>query len=747
MGEAWAAPGASGETCLADIFVSYARADHERVAPLVAALEAEGWSIWWDPEISPGEEFDAMISRELERAKAVLAVWTPISVNSRWVRGEARDGADRGLLVPVRLDGARLPIDFRALHTIDLDGWNGDRQAKAFMIVRSALAAKLDPARAPGRTVAGPQPARYGGGPKAPDMRRRMVILLVAMAVLGMSAMYAKRFVSPPALVDTHSPGDAAGEFVLPSDRSIAVLPFADLSPDGDNRYFSDGLSEALMDTLARIPELQVAARTSSFAYRDPGQDIREVAAALSVQSLLEGSVRKSGDQLKINARLVDGRSGRSLWTETFDATTEDVFSVQENIARGIAAALQITLLGSATLVPVTTLDPTAYEEYLRGRAELRRQGTPETLERALQYFSRALELEQGFMPARAGVCTTLWQKYGITRDATLAEQAIDACRDVEREENPPAEILVALAGLYRGTGQVDRAQALLERALEASPNDAEVHAALGETLREAGQLEVARAHHLRSVELDPSYWRYHWNLGRVLLEIGRLEEAAARVRRAIRLQPDSPGPYYTLGGIYFYQGDYLQAADAFRQSISSYPNAIAYSNAGTQYFYAGDYVQAEEMFRQAVAMSPADYRYHAFLAEAIELQRDSSGADARVHYEQAIRLGYQQLAINPEDHLCRAAVAGYLAQIGRHAEARTELQVLEGIEHMDMLVRRSLAMAYLFLGEADQAVEHFAAAVSGGYPPELFERDPRLAVLAGHPEFKRLVAVRPQGD
>ena len=111
---------------MADIFVSYSRTDKVRVAPLVAALEAEGWSVWWDPEITPGEEFDGMISRELEAARSLVVVWTPLSVESRWVRGEARDAADRGVLVPVRFDSAKLPIDFRAVHTTDLDGWGDD---------------------------------------------------------------------------------------------------------------------------------------------------------------------------------------------------------------------------------------------------------------------------------------------------------------------------------------------------------------------------------------------------------------------------------------------------------------------------------------------------------------------------------------------------------------------------------------------------------------------------------------------
>src|SRR5215469_12535805 len=117
---------------MADVFVSYARADKARVAPLVAMLEAQGWSVWWDPEITPGQEFDALIASQLKQTRAVIVVWTPASVQSRWVRGEARAGADRGILAPVRFDNAVLPIDARAIHTIDLDGWGEDVAGPAF---------------------------------------------------------------------------------------------------------------------------------------------------------------------------------------------------------------------------------------------------------------------------------------------------------------------------------------------------------------------------------------------------------------------------------------------------------------------------------------------------------------------------------------------------------------------------------------------------------------------------------------
>jgi adenylate cyclase len=128
---------------MADVFVSYARSDKPLVAPLVAAIEGRGWSVWWDPAMAPGQEFDDQIAAELAKARAVVVVWTPTSVASRWVRGEAREAADRGILVPARLDSAKLPFDVRAIHTTDLDGWGGDPASRPCQELLRALEATI----------------------------------------------------------------------------------------------------------------------------------------------------------------------------------------------------------------------------------------------------------------------------------------------------------------------------------------------------------------------------------------------------------------------------------------------------------------------------------------------------------------------------------------------------------------------------------------------------------------------------
>ncbi|MGH8115170.1 MAG: TIR domain-containing protein, partial [Rhodanobacteraceae bacterium] len=246
--------------------------------------------------ITPGQEFDDQIDAEIDAARAVLVIWTPTSVASRWVRGEAREAADRGILVPVRFEQARLPMDVRAIHTTDLDGWGED--------------------------------------PASPQVQE-FLRALDAMIVRTQAAQSAKTAAeSTPS-----NSGKNAARF------SICVLPFTNMSGDPEQEYFSDGITEDIITDLSKISALSIISRNGSFLYKGKQVDIPKIARDLKVSHVLEGSVRKAGGRVRISAQLIDGVGNNHVWAERYDRDASDIFELQDEISRAIAKALRLRLL------------------------------------------------------------------------------------------------------------------------------------------------------------------------------------------------------------------------------------------------------------------------------------------------------------------------------------------------------------------------------------------------------------------
>ena len=523
------------------------------------------------------------------------------------------------------------------------------------------------------------------------------------------------------------------------SARSIAVLPFSDLSDDGGNAWFSDGLAEALIDSLASLRGLKVVSRTSSFVFRDRPSDVREVAIELGVDAVLEGSVRKSGHRLRISARLVDGRRGHSLWSQTFDGSMEDIFELQDTIARSVAEVMKVQLLGDQPLIIRPTDVSDAYEEYLRGRASLRSEGTVENIRRAIAHFEQALALDSRFSLAQAGLCTAMWQHYEATHGVDLVEASLAACRQAQLFGDQRTETHVAMGNLKRGRGELEQARAAFMRALMIDPDNGDAHAGIARVYQAAGDLKAAEEAVRRAIELDPAYWRNYSILGAIQASGGQLNEAIASTEKAIALEPSSPRLYSNLGAYHFLKGSYQEAADAFRASIERTPTAMAYANAGTNYFYLPDYDQAEKMFLEAVTLSPTDFRLHGYLADAMRMQnRPEDEIQGRLY--KAIEYARQRLEVNPDDHECRASLALYLARADQPELARAELDLGSAAVNLSMDAHWALAETYLVLGESERAIDHVLEASNKGLPLFLLMRNPAFTNVHNHSRIQRLV-------
>ena len=395
------------------VFISYASADAGIAEQACAALEAAGIPCWIAPrDVRPGDPYAAAIVEAINGCRLMVIVLSKNAIDSPHVLREVeRASSKKRPLLSIRVDSTALPAELEYFlssnHWLDASGGPVERDyASLVAAVRGRLGssrqgdAHPQPAAAPIPPGAAPQ-SRAGG---------RRPALVAAVAVLGLTLAYFaadriwlhKR--SEPATRAT-----SAGTPVAATEKSIAVLPFADMSEKHDQEYFSDGMAEEIIDLLVKVPELKVPARTSSFYFKGKATRIQDIARELGVANILEGSVRKSGDHLRVTAQLVRADTGFHLWSETYDRQLEDVFKTQDEIAGSVVKALKVSLLkADAPSTPLTTSSE-AYELYLQARALASRGDTDDTI-KGYADLQQAVALDPKFALAWAALAEMLAQ-------------------------------------------------------------------------------------------------------------------------------------------------------------------------------------------------------------------------------------------------------------------------------------------------------------------------------------------------
>jgi TolB-like protein/Tfp pilus assembly protein PilF len=335
---------------------------------------------------------------------------------------------------------------------------------------------------------------------------------------------------------------------------SIAVLPFVNMSDDRANDYFSDGLTEELLNVLAKVQGLRVIARTSSFAFKGKEMTIADIAKALDVQHVLEGSVRKSGDRVRITAQLIRAADSSHLWSETYDRTLQDVFAIQDEISGEVVDALKVRLLGEEAVASPEvggTSNPQAYEAYLQGLYDLNKGQRESTLRSAIEAFDRAIALDQGYARANVGRARalSLLTSNGSLPFDTGFEQARVAAQEAVRLEPRLAEGWTQL-GFVAVTVDfdVDAARGHFERALSLEPGNAEVQGAYAAFALGTGRVEDGIAAATKAVQLDPLSARQNSNLAGAYYLARRFPESLDTARRVLRLDPNFPGAHAGIG-------------------------------------------------------------------------------------------------------------------------------------------------------------------------------------------------------
>jgi TolB-like protein len=586
------------------VFISYASSDAAVANALVVGLERQGLRCWIAPrDVSPGDLYADRIIGAINDAKVLVLVLSENAVSSPHVGKEIeRASAKRRPIIAVRTDATPLPRNLEYFLSesqwIEMDAGGTDAvSAKLVEAVRRILS------RGQGTHPSDPAPLAPFSARKPRMNLPVLALIALVIAAVGYIAVdklfLSKRSVPPTAVAP--APATATGSAFNPPPHSIAVLPFVNMSGDPKEDYFSDGLSEELLNSLTTIPELRVAARTSSFFFKGKDVDLSDVAHKLNVGAVLEGSVRKDGAQVRITAQLIDAVTGFHIWSHTYDRDLKDILKLQTDIATAVTQALQATLMADAasTMELGGTKNPQAFDAYLRakdyGRATVNREASLS----AIAAYEEAVRLDPHFAKAYASL--------------SLAE--------------------TGLAEYYGQGAEIreyfNRSRAAAERAVELAPDLGAAHSAMANVLW-AGFLDFkgALAEHQKAVALSPNDSGVLLRAAWFFVDMGHTDEGLKLAQRGVSLDQLNPAAYRSLAIL---SGD----ARRYQESIEAANRALSLNNDDKRQLALRGLADIGlldfEAARQSCDTPPLDWEARLCLAIAYDKLHRRADAEAQV--------------------------------------------------------------------------------------------------------------------
>jgi adenylate cyclase len=473
---------------VARVFLSYAREDAMAAKQLAGGIERAGHVVWWDHHIQGGSRFASEIDRELKNSDAVVVLWSKTSVDSAWVQDEAAEGRDSGRLVPVLMGTAKPPLGFRQFQSVDFGDWDGSDDPDALGDLLDSIAQKTGEA----------QPK--GGAAKQPAKSR---------------------------------------------DRkaSVCVLPFVNMSGDPEQEYFSDGITEDIITDLSKVSALSVIARNTAFMFKGQSIDVKEVAKTLGVDHVLEGSVRKAGNRVRITAQLIDGKAGDHHWADRYDRDLNDIFAIQDEISKAIVRALQLKLLPEEeqAIENRGTDNVEAYNLYLMARQQWI-SGTWGNSRR-----------DEGIVR----IC-----KQTVTLDPKYAQAW--------------ALMALAQAELRFWHGTDDDPMPAAERALAINPDIAEGHCVKARYLENQGRAEEADKELEEALRLAPDSWEVNREGASLMFKRGRMRESSHFFEKAAELMDSDFHSTSMLMTCYIGMDDEESARGAAKRTLERAEAAVA---------------------------------------------------------------------------------------------------------------------------------------------------------------------------
>lgn len=530
---------------------------------------------------------------------------------------------------------------------------------------------------------------------------------------------------------------------VEPAEKHLAVLPFVPAGNDANARAFSKGLTEVLTTKLSQLSLRHPVFVVPSSEVRDETvTTVEQARRGLGVNLVLEGSLAESGGNMRVNYVLVDAVRRRQIRGDVITVPADDPFRVEDEVVQNVMNALDVELGGEdrASLSQHGTTTSAAYDFYLRGRGYLQEWEQPGNLDNAITVFQHALEQDQHYAAAFAGLGQAYWLQYEHTQDRAWIQKADDACQQAERFGDALADTHVCLGTVLKGTGKYEAARDEFLKASEIDPTNDDAVRSLAECYQELGKPDLAEATYRHAIELRPQYWMGYDRLGIFYFGRARYQDAMNQFEQVIRLVPDGYRGYSNLGVAFLAMGRYADAIPQFTRSTEIRPTAFAYSNLGAAYFYEKKYGDAAITYEQATHLEESSYDVWGNLAEAyywMPGQRQNSFDT----YRKAISIAEDRLKVNPRAADVLASLALYHAMLGNKSLALNSLNKSLAIAPDDPEGLYSAAKIYMQLGMVDKSLDFLHKAIAAGYSIYWPKDDPEFGAVSSDPRFLKLFA------
>jgi serine/threonine-protein kinase len=574
-----------------------------------------------------------------------------------------------------------------------------------------------------------------------PAARRRLAMpwtvpwtrLLVAAFLVGLVVVYV------PARKQIKS---WLGISPIPHAKQVAILPFSIVDGDAQTAAFGAGLTETLTAKLTQLtadPTLQVVP-----AIEIRGTHVNTVDDArkeFGANLVLEGSLHKSGQQIRVNYILVDARTRRQLRAESLTLAAMDSFAAEDAVVNGAIQMLDLEIQRPQrkALESHGTQVAGAYDYYLQGRGYLQNYDRVENVDSAVQVFERALSLDPGYTLAYAGLGDAYWKKYEVNKQPFWIEKSREACQHALRLDGSLSSAHACLGTLSAGTGNYQDAVRDFERAAETEPTNDVAVRGLADAYGHLGKSAEAEKTYLRAIELRPHYWAgYSW-LGVFYYHQARFREAADMFSQVVALAPDSFRGYSNLGATYVEQARYAEAIKVLEQSIAIRPSDYGYTNLGNAYFFLRRYEEADRAYEQAITLTANDSLLWWNLGDGY-YWTPGKRAQSAAAYRQGIAIAEEELRVNPNNSDSYGVLAVCHAMLGERKPALDALRRGLQLSPNDQFLLYQAALVYNQFGQSDEAINWLHKSVNAGRPRSRLRDYPNFDPLWANPRAQEFL-------